>query len=105
MLKPTKTLAPCASNSKPRAFNSSCFSDMHGVSKTKMVPLAHLNDMVAGSELRTADNEDELQHLKCRRLVEIPSYWGHMSCAGQNAADTEFIDGQLKELLAASVPD
>jgi homoserine acetyltransferase len=49
---------------------------------------------------RAADNEDELQHLKCGRLVEIPSYWGHMSCAGQNAADTAFIDAHLKELLA-----
>jgi homoserine O-acetyltransferase len=50
---------------------------------------------------RTADNEAELQHLKNGCLVEIPSYWGHMSCAGQNEADTEFIDAQLKELLAA----
>ena len=29
------------------------FSDMHGVSKTKMVPLAHLEDMMGGSELYT----------------------------------------------------
>jgi glutamine synthetase len=29
------------------------FADMHGVSKTKMVPLAHLKDMMAGSELYT----------------------------------------------------
>ncbi len=41
---------------------------------------------------RTADNEAELQHLKDGRLVEIPSYWGHMSAAGQNEADTQFID-------------
>jgi homoserine O-acetyltransferase/O-succinyltransferase len=50
---------------------------------------------------RTADNEAELQHLANGRLVEIPSYWGHMSGAGQNEADTLFIDAQLKELLAA----
>jgi homoserine O-acetyltransferase len=49
---------------------------------------------------RTADNEAELQHLKDGRLVEIPSYWGHMSAAGQNEADTQFIDAQLQELLA-----
>jgi homoserine O-acetyltransferase len=49
---------------------------------------------------RTADNEDELQYLRNGRLVEIPSYWGHMSCAGQNEADTRFIDAQLKALLA-----
>ncbi|MCP4390702.1 MAG: type III glutamate--ammonia ligase [Gammaproteobacteria bacterium] len=29
------------------------FSDMHGVSKTKMVPLAHLDQMMEGSELYT----------------------------------------------------
>jgi glutamine synthetase len=29
------------------------FSDMHGVSKTKMVPLSHLDHMMAGSELYT----------------------------------------------------
>ncbi|WP_108681776.1 type III glutamate--ammonia ligase [Methyloceanibacter sp. wino2] len=29
------------------------FSDMHGVSKTKMVPLSHLEQMLAGSELYT----------------------------------------------------
>lgn len=49
---------------------------------------------------RTADNEAELQHLKDGRLVEIPSYWGHMSAAGQNEVDTRFIDAQLKGLLA-----
>jgi homoserine O-acetyltransferase len=49
---------------------------------------------------RTADNEAELQHLKDCRLVEIPSYWGHMSAAGQNEADTLFIDENLKALLA-----
>ena len=50
---------------------------------------------------RTADNEAELQHLRKGRLVEIPSYWGHMSGAGQNEADTLFIDENLKALLAA----
>ena len=48
---------------------------------------------------RTADNEAELTHLRLGRLVEIPSYWGHMSGSGQNAADTEFIDTHLKVLL------
>ena len=49
---------------------------------------------------RTADNEAELQHLRNGRLVEIPSYWGHMAGAGQNAVDTQFIDETLKALLA-----
>lgn len=34
-------------------FLMASFSDMHGVSKTKMVPLAHLEHMMAGSELYT----------------------------------------------------
>jgi homoserine O-acetyltransferase len=49
---------------------------------------------------RTADSEDELQHLQNGRLLEIPSIWGHMSAAGQNEADTQFIDDALRELLA-----
>lgn len=48
---------------------------------------------------RTADNEAELQHLANGRLVEIPSYWGHMSGAGQNEPDTLFIDAHLRALL------
>lgn len=50
---------------------------------------------------RTADSEDELQHLRDGRLIEIPSIWGHMSGAGQHDADTAFIDQALKALLAS----
>ncbi|MDJ0512870.1 MAG: alpha/beta fold hydrolase [Methyloceanibacter sp.] len=50
---------------------------------------------------RTADSEDELQHLQDARLLEIPSIWGHMSGAGQHEADTQFIDQALKALLAS----
>jgi len=50
---------------------------------------------------RTADNEAELQHIRDGRLVEIPSIWGHMAGAGQNEADTRFIDENLKRLLAS----
>ena len=50
---------------------------------------------------RTADNEDELQHLQDGRLLEIPSIWGHMSGAGQNETDTQFIDQALKDLLVS----
>ncbi len=35
------------------AYLMASFSDMHGVSKTKMVPLSHLDQMMAGSELYT----------------------------------------------------
>jgi len=48
---------------------------------------------------RTADNEDELQHLRDGRLCEIPSIWGHMCGAGQHESDTQFIDQALKDLL------
>ena len=50
---------------------------------------------------RTADSEEELQHLQDGRLQEIPSIWGHMCGAGQHEADTEFIDQTLKALLAS----
>jgi len=50
---------------------------------------------------RTADNEAELQHIADGRLIEIASYWGHMAGAGQNEADTLFIDKALQDLLAS----
>jgi homoserine O-acetyltransferase len=50
---------------------------------------------------RTADNEAELQHIRDGRLVEIPSIWGHMAGAGQHEPDTQFIDENLRALLAS----
>jgi glutamine synthetase len=40
-------------SNKGVAYLMASFSDMHGVSKTKMVPLSHLEQMMAGSELYT----------------------------------------------------
>ncbi len=55
MLKPTKDLNSLREQLKAEGveFLMASFSDMHGVSKTKMVPLSHLGDMMAGSELYT----------------------------------------------------
>jgi glutamine synthetase len=55
MLKPTKDLNSLREQlgAEGVEFLMASFADMHGVSKTKMVPLAHLEDMMAGSELYT----------------------------------------------------
>jgi len=55
MLKATKDLDSLREELEARGvqFLMASFSDMHGVSKTKLVPLAHLRDMMAGSELYT----------------------------------------------------
>jgi homoserine O-acetyltransferase/O-succinyltransferase len=47
----------------------------------------------------TADSAAELEHLRDAALIEIPSHWGHMAGAGQNAEATAFIDAELKNLL------
>ena len=55
MLKPAKDLNSLREQlgAEGVEYLMASFSDMHGVSKTKMVPLAHLADMMAGSELYT----------------------------------------------------
>jgi glutamine synthetase len=55
MLKPTKDLNSLREQlgAEGVEYLMASFSDMHGVSKTKMVPLAHIEDMMAGSELYT----------------------------------------------------
>lgn len=47
------------------------------------------------------DNEHEVSLLRTGRLAVIPSVWGHYAGGGRAAADTEFIDGRLRDLLAA----
>jgi homoserine acetyltransferase len=113
MLQPTRDLNSLREQLAAEGveFLIASFSDMHSVSKTKMVPLGAITArtllMPCKTDLyfRTADNAAELAHLKNGDLVEIPSYWGHMSGAGQNEADTLFIDAHLRELLAASLAD
>jgi len=34
------------------------------------------------------------------RFVLIPSVWGHMAGSGLNAVDAQFVDQQIKALLA-----
>jgi homoserine O-acetyltransferase len=50
----------------------------------------------------TEDSRAELAHLPNASLVEIPSYWGHMAAAGQSSEATQFIDAELKKLLATA---
>jgi homoserine O-acetyltransferase len=53
---------------------------------------------------QTEDSRADLAYLKRGSLVEIPSHWGHMAGAGQSQEATQFIDAELKKLLAASDP-
>ena len=55
MLKATKDLPSLKEELKARgvAYLIASFADMHGVSKAKVVPLGHLEHMMAGSELYT----------------------------------------------------
>ncbi len=47
------------------------------------------------------DNEIEVGQMPSAELRVIPSIWGHLAGGpGRNPADTEFIDNNLKELLA-----
>ena len=55
MLKPSEDLGSLRDQLKAQGveFLMASFSDMHGVSKTKMVPLDHIEHMMSGSELYT----------------------------------------------------
>ena len=46
------------------------------------------------------DSEIEVSYLRNATLRPINSQWGHWAGSGRNPADTDFIDAQLKELLA-----
>ena len=47
------------------------------------------------------DIEADASHIRGARYVVIPSLWGHMAGSGLNDPDTQFIDRQLKALLAS----
>jgi homoserine O-acetyltransferase len=47
-----------------------------------------------------ADNVWEVAHMPNAVCKPIPGVWGHFAGGGANAVDTQFIDDQLKELLA-----
>ena len=48
------------------------------------------------------DNEIEVGHMPSAELRVIPSIWGHLAGGpGRNPEDTQFIDSNLKELLAS----
>lgn len=46
------------------------------------------------------DNEYEVEHMPNAEFRAIPSIWGHFAGGGINKVDTEFIDRNIKELLA-----
>ncbi len=46
------------------------------------------------------DNKYEVKHLPNAEFRVIPSIWGHFAGGGINSIDTEFIDRNIKELLA-----
>ena len=50
---------------------------------------------------RPEDNASEAALMPNAELRVIESVWGHYAGGGRNAADTQFIDANLKELLAA----
>ncbi len=47
------------------------------------------------------DVEADASHIRGASYVVIPSLWGHMAGSGLNDPDTQFIDRQLKALLAS----
>jgi homoserine O-acetyltransferase len=47
------------------------------------------------------DSEFEVRHMTHADCRPIKSQWGHWAGSGRNAADTDFIDAQLKELLGS----
>jgi homoserine O-acetyltransferase len=47
------------------------------------------------------DSAIEVEHLRRGELRAIDSRWGHWAGSGRNPADTDFIDRQLRELLAS----
>lgn len=47
------------------------------------------------------DNRWEVSHMPHAVCRPIPGVWGHFAGAGANPVDTQFIDMQLKELLAS----
>lgn len=47
------------------------------------------------------DNFREVEQMPNARCIPIPGVWGHFAGGGANPADTQFIDEQLKQLLAS----
>ena len=46
------------------------------------------------------DNKDEVGGMTNAEFREIPSMWGHVAGLGIDAADREFIDNAIRELLS-----
>lgn len=67
-----------------------------GAIRAKATVLAGQTDLYFRSE----DVEADAARMPGARFRVIPSLWGHMAGAGLNAPDSEFIQTEIKELLA-----
>jgi homoserine O-acetyltransferase len=65
--------------------------------RAKVIALSPLKDLYFPPE----DEEYAAAHIPDGEVRIIPGVWGHFAGGGLNPADTDFIDGVLKELLAA----
>jgi homoserine O-acetyltransferase len=68
-----------------------------GAIKAKATIMAGQTDLYFTPE----DIEEEAARIPGARFRVIPSLWGHMAGAGLNAADSQFIENEIKALLAS----
>ena len=73
------------------------FEKALGAIKAKAIVMPGKTDLYFPPE----DNEYEVKFMPNAELRVIPSIWGHFAGGGINPDDTEFIDRNLKELLAS----
>ena len=67
-----------------------------GSIRAKATVLAGQTDLY----FRPEDVEADAAHIPGARFRVIPSLWGHMAGAGLNPPDSEFIQAEIKALLA-----
>jgi homoserine O-acetyltransferase len=68
-----------------------------GAIKAKATVMAGATDLYFTPE----DVEADAARIPGARFRVIPSLWGHMAGAGINAADSQFIEAEIKGLLAS----
>lgn len=68
-----------------------------GAIRAKATVMASQTDLYFTPE----DIQAEAAHIPKARFRIIPSLWGHMAGAGLNAADSQFIENEIKALLSA----
>ena len=73
------------------------FEKALGAVKAKAIVMPGQTDLYFPPE----DNEYEVKFMPNAEFRVIPSIWGHFAGGGINPVDTEFIDTNIKELLAS----